>query len=208
MGQSCGVVIDMNGRPTPIGVSVVRHAKHRRKRGIVLTGGQVPLSAKELKQHARLLKAGKPMSGKSGPYVYYIRKGKQRWRRAVPNRDPRTFAQLRSRTVFGAASRTWSHGGPLTEEQRDAWLAEGGKVQSRPRLGQSGKLTGQQHFIGHNSTKKSWTSSLLLDPHQQNSKYPQLAKHQPLTDDPPARRPVNRRHPRKTKRKSLIAQLA
>jgi len=190
------------------GVLAVRQRRQRRERGIIPTGGKAPLGPKELAQHARLLKDGRPMSGKSGPYVYYMRKGKQRWRRDVPNRDPRTFAQLRSRTVFAAASRTWSQYGPLTEEQRDAWYAEGGKIQSRPRLGQSGELTGQQHFIGRNSTKKQWTSGMRLNPHQQNSKQPQLTKPQPLTAAPPPRRPVNRRHPRKAKHKSLIVQLA
>lgn len=35
----------------------------------------------------------------------------------------------------------------LTDEQQDACIAAGAKVQSRPRLGQSGPLTGQQYWV-------------------------------------------------------------
>jgi hypothetical protein len=204
----CGIGREMNGRPTPIGVSAVRHAKQRRKRGIVAAGGWVPLSAEELIQHARLLKEGRPMSGKSGRIVYYMDKGRQRWRRDVPQRDPRTFAQLRSRTVFAAASRTWSQGGPLTQEQRDAWYAEGAKTQSRPRLNQSGPLTGQQRFIGRNSTKARRRQAMLLDPRPGKPRQPQVTNSQPHTIAPPPRRPVKRGYLRKANHTFLTAQLA
>jgi hypothetical protein len=52
------------------GVPAVTRRKHRRKRGIVPTGGMAPLSVKELRRHARLLAQGKPLSGRSGPFVY------------------------------------------------------------------------------------------------------------------------------------------
>jgi hypothetical protein len=208
LSQSCGIVGGMNGSLKTKGVPAVRHAKQRRKRGLAPHGGQVRLSADELKQHARLLKEGKPMSGKSGRIVYYMDKGRQRWRRDVPQRDPRTFAQLRSRTVFAAASRTWSQGGPLTQEQRDAWYAEGAKTQSRPRLNQSGPLTGQQRFVGRNSTEARRRQAMLLDPRPGKPRQPQVAHSQPHTIAPPPRRPVKRGYLRKANHTFLTAQLA
>ena len=206
--QSCSIVREMNATPTTKGMPAVRHAKQHRKRGRVPQGGKAPLGPKALEQHARLLKGGKPMSGKSGPYVYYMDKGRQRWRRDVPVRDPRTFAQLRSRAVFGAASRAWSQGGPLTEEQRDAWYAESSKTRSRPRLGQSGTLTGQQRFIGRNSTKTQRRRGMLLDPRQRKPRQSQLTPRQALTVAPPPLGPVNRGYLRRGTPNSLTAQVA
>ena len=54
-------------------------------------------------------------------------------------------AQLRSRARLSAASGKYSYS--LTEKQRDASIAAGAKLRSRPRLGQSGPLTGQQYSI-------------------------------------------------------------
>ncbi|MEI7937341.1 MAG: hypothetical protein WCK27_11685 [Verrucomicrobiota bacterium] len=156
----------MNRRPMTKGVPAVRQKKQRRKRGIAPTGGMVPLSSKELKQHARLLAQGKPLSGRSGPFVYYMRNGRLCWRRYVVPEDPSTARQRRSRAAFRAASRTWSQGGPLTDKQRDAWYADGAKRQSRSRLAQSGPLTGQQNYIGRNSTRKQRDYQLLSRPPQ------------------------------------------
>jgi len=156
----------MNRRLKTKGVPAVPHRKQRRKRGIVPTGGQAPLSAKELKRHARLLAEGKPMSGRCGAFVYYMRNGKQCWHRYCVPKDPRTLAQQRSRARFGAASKTWSEDGLLTEAHRDEWYADGARKRSRPRLGSSGPLTGQQHYIGRNSTRNQRDSEMLLHPHQ------------------------------------------
>ena len=92
-----------------------------------------------------------PKSGKWGQWVYYVRNGKQCRRRYVKPRDPRTAGQLRSRAAFAAASKAYSWG--LTEEQRQECRAAGAKVQSRPRLGQSGPLTGQLYSIGRDTAK-------------------------------------------------------
>ena len=148
------------------GVPAVRQKKQRRKRGIAPTGVMVPLSSKELKQHDRLLAQGKPLSGRSGPFVYYMRNGRLCWRRYVVPEDPSTARQRRSRAAFRTASRTWSQGGPLTDKQRDAWYADGAKRQSRSRLAQSGPLTGQQNYIGRNSTRKQRDYQLLSRPPQ------------------------------------------
>jgi hypothetical protein len=61
---------------------------------------------------------------------------------------PRTARQQCWRDRFGDASRKYSL--LLTDEQ-DACIAKGAKLRSRPRLGQSGPLTGQQYLVrrGH-----------------------------------------------------------
>jgi hypothetical protein len=170
----------MNRRPKAKGAPAVPRSKHRRKRGIVPTGGQVPLSPRELKQHARLLAQGKPMSGRSGPFVYYMLNRKQCWRRYSIPKDPRTPAQKRSRAAFRAASRAWSQAGPLTDKQRRAWYSDGAKRQSRSRLGQSGPLTGQQNYIGRNSARKQRDYQLLSHPPQRGQAE---AKHKRLKSE-------------------------
>jgi hypothetical protein len=74
-------------------------------------------------------------------------------RRYVVPRDPRTAGQLRARSAFGAASKAWSHSLKLTQEEREAWRTAAAKIQSRPRLGQSGPLTGQMHYVGRKCAK-------------------------------------------------------
>ena len=77
-----------------------------------------------------------------------MRGSKQCRRRYIRPKDPRTPKQLRAREVLGAASKAWSSSECFTEEQRQGLRAAGAKVQSRPRLAQSGPLTGQQFFVG------------------------------------------------------------
>ncbi len=90
-------------------------------------------------------------SGRCGDWVWYIRDGKQ-WRRLyVRPKDPRTPRQIHCRDGFGAAASNYSPS--LTEEQRAACIAAGAKLRSRPRLGQSGPLTGQQYSIS-----REWAS--------------------------------------------------
>ena len=101
-------------------------------------------------------------SGRRGDRVYYVRGGKQCWRRYVVPKDPRTPAQLRQREAFGAASKAWGASQVLTEDDRGEWRAEGAKVQSRVRLCQSGPLTGHQHFVGRNCEKSRIGLGLLV----------------------------------------------
>ncbi len=84
-------------------------------------------------------------SGRCGDWVWYMRGSKQHRRRHVVPKDPRTPAQLYWRKRLAAASRKYSHS--LTDEQLDACIAAGAKVRCRPRLGQSGWLTGQQYWV-------------------------------------------------------------
>ncbi len=88
------------------------------------------------------------LSGRFGDYVYFVRNGKQFRRRYVVPTDRRTPGQLRTRATFGAAAKYWSHSDQLTDQERQAWETAANQVQSRPRLEQSGPLTGQQYFVG------------------------------------------------------------
>ena len=169
------------------------------------------------------------MSGRSGPFVYYMLNGKQRWRRYSVPRDPRTAHQQRSRAAFRAASKTWSQEGPLTDKQRDAWYADGAKRRSRPRLGQSGPLTGQQNYIGRNSTRKQRDYQMLSHPRQREQEKgkhkrlkseltAQVSRSQPITRPTsgtrraltvaaPSIRRVPRGHARKPKARQLTVQV-
>jgi hypothetical protein len=77
--------------------------------------------------------------------VWYLRGNRQCRRRWAKPIDPKTPAQLRSRARLAAASTEYSTA--LTEEQRQACIAAGASQQSRLRLRQSGKLTGQLHWV-------------------------------------------------------------
>ncbi len=88
------------------------------------------------------------LSGRFGDYVYFVRNAKQFRRRYVVPTDRRTPGQLRTRATFGAAAKYWSHSDQLSDPARQAWETAANQVQSRPRLEQSGPLTGQQYFVG------------------------------------------------------------
>lgn len=66
------------------------------------------------------------------------------------------------RGAFGNLARAW--GRRLTEAQRQAWNAAGAQVQSAARLGQSGPLTGQQHFQGINSARARIGREMMWEP--------------------------------------------
>jgi rhamnose utilization protein RhaD (predicted bifunctional aldolase and dehydrogenase) len=70
------------------------------------------------------------------------KKCRQRW--AKP-KDPKTPAHLRCRARLAAASREYNEA--LTDDQQKACIAAGAKRQTRPRLAQSGTLTGQQNWV-------------------------------------------------------------
>ena len=93
-------------------------------------------------------------------------------RKYVVPRDPRTPGQLRARAALTAASKAWSHNPQLTEEHRRDWRVAGAKVRSRPRLYQSGPLTGQMYFVARNCSQDRAGRELLLrvaDPAGQSS---------------------------------------
>jgi hypothetical protein len=84
-------------------------------------------------------------SGRCGDWVWYVRGNKQFRHLYVKPQDRRTPRQLHWRARFGSASKKYSSS--LSQEQRDACIAAGAKFRSRPRLAQSGPLTGQQYSI-------------------------------------------------------------
>jgi hypothetical protein len=84
-------------------------------------------------------------SGRCGDWVFYLLRGKQHRHLWVKPRDPRTPSQRYWRARLAAASRNYSDA--LTDEQQNACIAAGAKRRSRPRLDQSGPLTGQQWWV-------------------------------------------------------------
>jgi hypothetical protein len=84
-------------------------------------------------------------SGRCGDWVWYVRDGKQHRRLWINPTDPRTPKQLHWRARLAAASTKYSNS--LSDQQVDACIAAGAKLQSRRRLDQSGPLTGQQYWV-------------------------------------------------------------
>jgi hypothetical protein len=85
-----------------------------------------------------------PQSGKLGVYVSQGgRYGQIRRILAIPA-NPRTEDQLNIRQLLGTAAHNWK---TITENQRLAWSEAAKLIQSRPRLGQSGPLTGLQLYV-------------------------------------------------------------
>jgi hypothetical protein len=103
-----------------------------------------------------------PRSGRDGAYVYYMRGRKLCRRSYVLPKDVRTAGRVRARGAFGAVVKAWSR--VLSEEKRRAWNAAAAKVRSRPRLWQSGWLTGQTFFAGINSARSRIGREMLLWP--------------------------------------------
>ena len=84
-------------------------------------------------------------SGRCGDWIWSVKNGRQIRRLWTQPRDPRTPLQLQCRARLAAASKRYSQG--LPDGQRDACIAAGARLQSRPRLFQSGPLTGQQYWV-------------------------------------------------------------
>ncbi len=60
--------------------------------------------------------------------------------------------------------KVWSECRGMTQEDLKAWIAAAAKVWSRPRLAQSGPLTGQQYFIAVNCARARQGQEMLLKP--------------------------------------------
>ncbi len=84
-----------------------------------------------------------PKEGKLGTIVYQGGRYGQIARTLVIPVNPRSPAQREVRTRLVSAARAWAG---LTQLQRDAWTAAAVALQTYPRLGLSGKLTGNQFF--------------------------------------------------------------
>ena len=70
---------------------------------------------------------------------------KQRRRGYAKQVDPRAAKQRRCRVRLATVSADYSE--RLTDAQQDACIAAGVKLGCRPRLGTSGRLTGQQYLV-------------------------------------------------------------
>jgi hypothetical protein len=103
-----------------------------------------------------------PRSGRDGDFVYYMRGKKLCRRRYFIPTNVRTPGRRLARGAFGAVAKAWSR--VLTEPQRQAWNAAAAKVRSRPRLWQSGWLTGQAFFQGICSARARIGREMLLWP--------------------------------------------
>jgi hypothetical protein len=91
-----------------------------------------------------------------------MRDGRQQRHLYVKPKDPRTSRQRLWRAGFGAAAKHYSHSMP--DEQREARVPAGAKLRSRPRLGQSGPLTGQQYSIRKEYATKARESERPREP--------------------------------------------
>lgn len=88
-----------------------------------------------------------PQAGKRGINVSQGGRYGQVSRALVIPTNPRTEYQLERRQWLGNLAINWRS---ITEAQRIAWNTAAGEIQSRPVLGQSGPLTGEQFYIRTN----------------------------------------------------------
>ena len=92
-------------------------------------------------------------SGRCGDWVWYVWKGRQWRRRWLKPFDPQTPKQVYWRARLEAVSKGYSQG--LSQEERQVCIGEGARRRTRPRLGRSGKQTGQQYWVGEQCKEKS-----------------------------------------------------
>ena len=108
-----------------------------------------------------------PQSGKVGTTISVATRYGQTERQYVKPRDPKTQAQMRIRANLGRVAARWR---TLTEEQRRAWTLAAQDARSRPRLGESARLTGCQLFIKINCAR----AALRLDQFEDPPKVPEF----------------------------------
>ena len=102
-----------------------------------------------------------PQSGKLGDIVSYQNRYGQVDRTLVVPVNRGTAFQQRARSDFGRFAAQWRK---LTEDQRLAWNRAGRRLPSRPRLGQSGPLTGCAYFIQVNCNLASIGLPMVVMP--------------------------------------------
>jgi hypothetical protein len=90
-----------------------------------------------------------PASGKQGNTVSYDTPYGQAERETAVVANPRSNAQVRVRSTLSKFAARWR---TLSDQQRATWITYAHGVQSEPRLGQSGRLTGCQLYIKINCT--------------------------------------------------------
>jgi hypothetical protein len=102
-----------------------------------------------------------PQSGKRGKVIASRNHFGSYEREHVSARKARTPTQRRTTAGFGAISQAWRE---LTEDQRQAWIAEASHSKSRSRFGESYSLTGQTYFMRINNLRAGFGLDLLADP--------------------------------------------
>ena len=102
-----------------------------------------------------------PSSGKLGITVYQGGRYGQVVRALAIPTNPRSTAQSTARANMTTVSRGWRG---LTEEQRAAWTAAALSVQSKPRLGLYGQLTGSQLYMKINASILEIGGSIVSAP--------------------------------------------
>ena len=102
-----------------------------------------------------------PQSGTIGTMVSYKTRYGQFRRRYVVPRDPQTSLQVMRRKAMGRARFLWR---TPTDAQRAAWNAAARGARTRPRLNQSGVLTGYLLFVKINCNRAIVGQPLVLDP--------------------------------------------
>ncbi len=102
-----------------------------------------------------------PKSGKRGTVVSFRTKYGQVSRQYVVPHDPHTAVQVDRRAAFGRARYLW---GTLSDAQRVAWANTATGRRTRPRLQQSGRLSGYLLFIQINCNLAAIGLPMVLDP--------------------------------------------
>ena len=107
-----------------------------------------------------------PQSGKRGLYVSQNGRYGQISRILAIPANPRTTDQLNVRQHLASFTQAWRG---LEPNQRTAWTTAAKSRQSRPRLGQSGPLTGEQFFVQINCNLATMGAGSKLSPPAQVS---------------------------------------
>ena len=102
-----------------------------------------------------------PQSGTAGNTVSYKSRYGQITRQYVVPKDPRTSVQLTRRKALGRARFLWR---TVTDAQRAAWNAFAHGARTRPRLNQSGRLSGYLLFVKINCNLASLGLPTVSDP--------------------------------------------
>jgi hypothetical protein len=102
-----------------------------------------------------------PQSGTAGNTVSYKSRYGQITRQYVVPKDPRTSVQLTRRKALGRARFLWR---TVTDAQRAAWNAFAHGARTRPRLNQSGRLSGYLLFVKINCNLALVGEPMALDP--------------------------------------------
>ena len=102
-----------------------------------------------------------PSSGKLGNTVYFKGRNGQVVRALAIPSQPQSAAQIGQRTNFAMASQKWDS---ITQAQQAAWRAVASTIQTKPRNGQSGPMTGNQLFCEINARLGAVGADFVTDP--------------------------------------------